>query len=531
LLYSFNRRAWPPDEPKLRISAQPEKRTCVSVRVRLVREAEPYNGCELIHLYISEIYMSDFNENDIPVEEAPAPKPLSRKKKRRIRNTVLPFFAALGLMTALAWCIPLRPDFSELEKRELQSFPEFSLSALFSGEWFSGVSLWFSDTFPGRESWVRAQSSFETLYGDRSITYSGALVTLEVTPEPTAEPTPQPTPDSSAVSEVTSEPTSEPTPEPTPDPASGVSFETGEVRKINSSIYFGDAAYELYGSNDQACQTFCNTMSRAADKYAGRYRFFSMICPNSGGILLSYDVYDELYGIRQDDAVNKFYEGASENLIPVKIYDTLRAHNSEYLFFRTDHHWTALGAYYAYTVFCEAAGFEPVPLSEYTELEMDPFLGSYYQHNPNKEMENNPDTIIAYVPPGDVSCTNYGLNGVPSESSVIVDMRGKTTERQYLCFLGGDHYLSEITNNDIQDDSAIIVVKDSYGNPFAGYLSQHYHTVLALDWHYDLRLNELMNKYNVKDILVLTELVQAQGSTMLNNLYGDFLTARGGAGA
>ena len=468
---------------------------------------------------------NDQNENEY-TEQKPVPKTVSRKKKRRVRRQVLPFFAALGILTAVSWCIPLRPSFSELEKRELEHFPAFSLSSLLSGDWFNGISLWFSDTFPGREGLVKAQSGLEKLYGDRRITYSGALVTLEAAPSPTPTPTPTPEP---SLAPVEAEVTPEPTPEPTPDPADGVQFEKSEARQIGAAIYFGDAAYEIYGSNDLACQSFCQTMSKAADKYAGRYRFFSLICPNSGGIVLSYDVYDQLYNIRQDVAVKKFYEGGSENLIPVYVYDTLRAHNTEYLYFRTDHHWTALGAYYAYTEFCKAAGFEPVPLSEYTEVEMDPFLGSYYQNNPKPEMQNHPDSVIAYCPPGNVTLTNYPLYGPGVEASVITDMRGSTTERQYLCFLGGDHYLSEITNNDIEDDSAIIVVKDSYGNPFVGYLSQHYHTVLALDWHYELRLNELMEKYNVKDILVLTELVQAQGTNMLNNLYGDFLTRRGGA--
>ena len=352
---------------------------------------------------------------------------------------------------------------------------------------------------------------------------------------PMPEPTPEPTPEAlSRVSESTPVPTEapvptpEPAPEPTPDPEAGVQFDAQEARKIGAALYFDDAAYEVYNSDEVASRTYCKTMSKAADKYAGRYRFFTMLCPNSGGIMLSYDVYDRLYPVRQGEAIQGFYEGRSENLIPVCIYDTLRAHNTEYLYYRTDHHWTALGAYYAYTEFCKAAGFEPVPLSAYTEVTMDPFLGTYYQHNPNKAMKNNPDTVVAYCPPGNVHATAYTLRGVESELDVITDMRGQGSEKQYLCFLRGDHYLTEITNDDIEDDSAIIVVKDSYGNPFSVYLSQHYHTVLAMDWHYELRLRELMEKYSVRDILVLTELVQAQGSNMLKLLYGDFLTARGG---
>ena len=469
---------------------------------------------------------NDRNETEY-TEPVPAPKPVSRKKKRRIRNTVLPFFAVLGIMTALSWCIPLRPAFSDLEKRELAHFPEFSLSALFSGDWFDGISLWFSDTFPGREKLVKTQSSLEKLYGDRSISYSGSLVTLEAPAAATPEPTPEPT--TAPVETAAPEVTPEPTPEPTSDPAAGVQFEASEARKIGAAIYFGDAAYEVYNSNKEASKTFNTTMSKAADKYAGRYRLFSLLCPNSGGIMLSYDIYDQLYRVRQGTAIEGFYTDCSENLIPVNVYDTLRAHNGEYLYYRTDHHWTALGAYYAYTEFCKAAGFEPVPLSEYTEVEMDPFLGSYYQHEPNKEMKNNPDSVIAYRPSGNIQLTNYAVDGTSKQADLIRDMHGKGEEKQYLCFLGGDYYMSEITNNDIEDDSAIIVIKDSYGNPFCVYLSQHYHTVLALDWHYDLWLRNLFSKYNVQDILVLTELVQAQGSQMLSNLYGDFLSTRAGA--
>ena len=461
---------------------------------------------------------NDYNESEY-TEERHAPKRISRKKKRRIRNTVLPFFLSLGILTAVAWCIPLRPTFSALEKRELQHFPTFSLSSLLSGDWFGDISLWFSDTFPGRETLVKTQSSLEKLYGDRRISYSGTLVTLEVPATP--EPTPSFAPQETKKPEVTPSPT----PEPTPDPAAGVEFEANQARQIGAAIYFGDAAYEVYNSNATATETFAKTMSKCADKYEGRYRFFSLLCPNSGGIMLSYDVYDQLYRVRQGTAIEKFYENASENLIPVNVYDTLRAHNSEYLYFRTDHHWTALGAYYAYTEFCKAAGFEPVPLSEYTEVEMDPFLGSYYQNEPNKEMKNHPDSVIAYCPPGDIQLTNYAVDRSNKKADIVRDMRGKGEEKQYLCFLGGDYYMSEIVNNDIEDDSAIIVVKDSYGNPFSIYLSQHYHTVLAMDWHYSLRLRELMKSYNVKDILVLTELVQAQGSQMLNNLYGDFIVS------
>ena len=63
--------------------------------------------------------------------------------------------AALAVLTVVAFIIPLRPTQSYSEKRSLAQFPEFSTEALLSGDYFDDITLWFSDTFPGRESWLQ----------------------------------------------------------------------------------------------------------------------------------------------------------------------------------------------------------------------------------------------------------------------------------------------------------------------------------------------------------------------------------------
>ena len=440
----------------------------------------------------------------------------------------------------LSWALPLRPRHSELEQRDLEEFPPFSLSALLSGDWFDGIDRWFSDTFPLRERWVEAQNRFSEFYGDRTITFSGSLGGV-TPPSETEVPaaTPIPTPaeeappaESTPPAEVTAAPEPETTPEPvsdpgpdpapTPDPASGVVFDPNAARQINAAIYFGDSAYEMYNLGRTAAEEYSRVLSKAADRYAGQCRLFSIICPNSGGIVLSYDIYDQLYLIRQGEAIEHFYTNKSDNLIPVYIYDTLRAHNSEYLYFRTDHHWTALAAWYAYEQWCEAAGFTPVPLSEYTEHVFPGFLGSYYRTSLNKDMAANPDTVYAYDPPGNITARSHAMGGNWVEHGCVVDKSGDSYEKKYLSFLNGDHYVTEIINNDIEDDSACLVIKDSYANPFVIYLSQHYHTVVVRDWHYDNPVSPIVKEYGIDDIIVLTELVQAQGNDMLTMLTGDF---------
>ena len=82
----------------------------------------------------------------------------AEKQKCRARLPGLPFFLALGTLTVIAWILPLRPTVSAKEKRTLETFPEFSLSAVTDGSYFSDISLWFSDTFPGRDGWPRSGS-------------------------------------------------------------------------------------------------------------------------------------------------------------------------------------------------------------------------------------------------------------------------------------------------------------------------------------------------------------------------------------
>ena len=78
---------------------------------------------------------------------------------------ILLFFLSLGLLTVISWIIPLRPTYSEFEKRELTKFPSFSLQALFDGSYFDQIDLWFSDTFPFRDTFITGNSYLRQLYG------------------------------------------------------------------------------------------------------------------------------------------------------------------------------------------------------------------------------------------------------------------------------------------------------------------------------------------------------------------------------
>ena len=98
-----------------------------------------------------------------------------KQEKKRSVTPAIVFFILLAALTVVAFILPLRPTRSYSEKRELTPFPEFSAAALLSGDYFDGTSAWFSDTFPGRESWLRASGAVEQLHGVSDVTIYGEL--------------------------------------------------------------------------------------------------------------------------------------------------------------------------------------------------------------------------------------------------------------------------------------------------------------------------------------------------------------------
>ncbi len=96
--------------------------------------------------------------------------PLQSKKARECLRweqglKAVLFFLVLYVGAVAVWILPLRPTYSDVEKRELTKFPEFSWDALVSGTYFDDISTWFSDTFPGRELWTTANGYLKNLYG------------------------------------------------------------------------------------------------------------------------------------------------------------------------------------------------------------------------------------------------------------------------------------------------------------------------------------------------------------------------------
>lgn len=449
-----------------------------------------------------------------------------REKHRTNRAGVI-FLAALGALTIFAWCLPLRPAVSESEKRRLEQFPAFSFSALWDGSYFNRIGLWFSDTFPGRDSWILADHRLKQLYGSREIVLYGSVDAPEEEPQPTPAPTAVPV--SSPKAAVTPPPTPEGTPEPTEEPEAqwgGKVIEEEDLVTVGAVIQIGDSAFSFTGFSKYYSDQYAANINRAAALLRGKARVSSVFVLHSTSLLLPRD-YRESIGSRPDeDALFYINEQLAEDVIAVDTFNALLPHNGEYIYFRTDHHWTALGAWYAYAEWARMVGLEPVGLEKYTEYAFEPFYGTlFYKADQSRSLLA--DTVYAYEPPGDVHLY-LELNGRDSrenlgyEQPLITNVRGTD---KYACFLSGDLPMATFVNNDITDGSACCIIKNSNGNPFGYYFTQHYQYVYVLDYRkYTHRtLVNFVDHYDVDDVIFCLSSGQAQsagGNDLLKQIIG-----------
>ena len=278
----------------------------------------------------------------------------------------------------------------------------------------------------------------------------------------------------------------------------GIDISGQPVRFYGSVALIGDAGYELFGFLPTYAQNTASKIAAGADAVEGRARVFGIIVPNRLGAVLSYEDADRICRSEKNETetVEYFNEQMGDKVYAVDAITNLRLHNDEYIFFRTDHHWTALGSYYAYEAWAKAAGVAPVPLSSFDTKEYTGHLGLF---NSMCEfpvsMRANPDTVVAYIPRSSFTCEPAGA----------MDFTGWG----YNTFIGGDRPITTIVNNDIADDSACVLVKDSYGNPFAVWLTQHYHTVYVIDYRYYhnnwdyLTFSRFADEKGVDDFIIL----------------------------
>lgn len=433
------------------------------------------------------------------------------------------FICVITALFTLSLDIPDRPSFSENEKRSLASFPEFSLESLSSGKYFSDIDTWFSDTFPFRDNIIEYSSKVKKLLGMSSSIHNFSENQADEIPD---------------VTEVTDSETDEiviDIPDTTQDnlmkPALPVADSSvakqngnGEVieQKFDSIYIYGNTAYEYYNFVQSTADSYVEAINSAAKsaKESG-INFYNMIIPTSTDITLNDETRSKLNSSDQRDAINYMYSQMNSDVTIVPVFDLLKAHKDEYIYFRTDHHWTSLGAYYAYAKFMTVKGSDYDTLDKFTQYSFSPFLGSFYNDSEkSKELEKTPDTVYAYMPP--YSNTFSMMQSDSSEYTpwpLICDVSSYASSYKYLCFIGGDNPVSVIENTEMENGETCVFVKESFGNAFAPYLVCNYKYVYIIDYrHFDGDITDFALEKGATDILVQNNISMTRNPSLVNKL-------------
>ena len=434
------------------------------------------------------------------------PTPKKRKKKINRRPMILCFFLLLFVGFLVALWLPLRPQYSEVEKRELTKFPKFSFSALASGSYFKGIGEWYADTFPWREMFMNVDSKMKSFYGIGN--------TVSELPNVPADDIPD-------ANDVTAAPTNPAAQTTAIDPADE-DVDDSLIQKLSSVLIVDDAGYEYYNFSKATADRYVSAVSRAANSLNGTARVFDIVVPTSMDITLSDQVRKRISTGDQKKAIDYIYAAISPNCITVKTFDTLRAHRHEYIYFRTDHHWTALGAYYAYREYAAAAGVRAAELSEFTERKFEDFVGAFYNDSgKNKALERNPDTVYAYEPKStnDMEFTNK--SGKTTKWNIVTDVSKWNRGSLYNTFIGGDNPYSHITNPGVTDGSSCVVVKESFGNAFVPFLLANYSEIHVIDYRYwNGNLTSFVQSKGVKDVIYLNNISATRNASLVKKLDG-----------
>ncbi len=185
----------------------------------------------------------------------------------------------------------------------------------------------------------------------------------------------------------------------------------------------------------------------------------------------------------------------------VDVRDALTAHKSEYLYYRTDHHWTTLGAYYAYEQLCETLGLVPFDRSAHTAQTVESFYGTHYSKA--RTWNAVPDTLTYYELDNALTIYKVQAAGQPAEGEVtgLYDTDKLAVYDKYAMFLHGNNGLSRIEG---EGEGRILVLKDSYANCFVPYLTANYAAVDVVDFrNYNYGLDPLIADNAYEQILVL----------------------------
>ena len=453
----------------------------------------------------------------------------NRHKRFAIMNAVLFVYFITVMGTILV--IYNKPEYSELERRDLAKWPNFTRESYFDGSYTRDISAYIADVFPFRENLIKLASDVKELNGFRfddikihNVNMQEAQSVQEEVKEDTSV---------SAESEIISENKEESSlendeiKETTDISQSAVTSESEaskpepkpaeEQATANNGIYvYKGKAFAMFGASRSMGDYYASAVNYYHQVFGDSVKIYNLIVPSA----IEYGMPEKYKKMSQPQkpAIEYVYSKLDPAVTPVRIYDTLMEHKDEYIYFGTDHHWTALGAYYAYTEFAKAAGITPADINTLPKKTLNNFIGTLYNQTNDSSLLEHPDHVDYYEMAYPVECSRVQQGEPYTYYSEPLYGEYALPGNSYSVFLHGDFPLTKIVTGN-KNGKKIAVIKESYGNAFAPFLINNYEEIYVVDErHFQTDLISLVKTNGIQEILIINNVAAAHTGFHIDNI-------------
>ena len=352
------------------------------------------------------------------------------KKENIYKILLIGLFALISVAVPVATIISSAdlPEnaFSENENRYLEKMPEFNFDTVTDKSFMTKFENFFSDRIVLREQWIGLMNDFDRILGKKEI--------------------------------------------------KGIFTEDGRMMQ---SWRTSDYSVDSVNKNLAAMEKF-------AEKYP-KMKMYFMLAPNA------QEIYSDTLPANCGAADQKLFIKNCYDSLPsitgIDVYSGLLAAKNEYIYYRTDHHWTSYGAYIGYKSAASAMKFTAYSEDKFSiEHASNKFRGTLY----SKTLDNSitPDTIDIYTlannePQVKVSVYKSGAEPDSTYSSLyfreFLDVKDK-----YSTFLGQNVPRIDIDSEIPQenDKGSLLIIKDSYAHSLIPFLTKNYSHITVLDLRY-----------------------------------------------
>ena len=343
----------------------------------------------------------------------------------------------LGIFIAFFFVVNLflpSREFSSVENRNLQQRPKISGKDIADGKYYKDFASYYSDQFVFRDSFRKLTFNVENLFGRREF----------------------------------------------------------------SGVYVGSGGYLLQTPTEPDTAAVKDTVA-ALNKFGEKYKSLDLyigIVPGSSSVLA-----DHLPGgvsLRDQTVdIDEFYSRIDDGIMKVDMAGTLAAHKDEYIYYKTDHHWTSYGAYLAFLEFAEDADLEPVEFNTYPVTKS--FTGTLASRTGDYK---NSDTIEIRPPVNEVNYyVTYTDNGTESASIYLSEKLQENDK--YQVFFGGNYPQIDIKTT-ANNEKRLLIFKDSYANCFIQFLLPYYEEIIMIDPRYYYgNIDTIITTKNITDVMFL----------------------------